>query len=86
MSYKVDGQSCLTSKHTKKYIALAETWEGTAAIAKRSEVRARIKGVPSKMKELDFLFSLILGEKLLKHSDNLSRTIQATSTPAVEAR
>ena len=38
------------------------------------------------MKEFDFLFSLMLAERILKHTDNLSKTIQATVMPAVEAR
>lgn len=38
------------------------------------------------MKELSFLFCLILAERLLKHSDNLSKIMQATYMPAVEAK
>ena len=37
------------------------------------------------MKELDFLFGLVFSERILKHTDNLSKTIQATTMPAVEA-
>ena len=37
------------------------------------------------MKEYDFLFSLMLAERILKHTDNLSKTIQATTMSAVEA-
>ena len=49
-------------------------------------MKARISGVASKMMEFNFLFSLMLAERLLKHCDNLSKTIQSTSMPAVEAR
>ena len=38
------------------------------------------------MKDFDFLFCLMLAERLLKHCDNLSCTIQSSSMPAVEAR
>ena len=38
------------------------------------------------MKEFDFLICLLLAERILKHTDNLSKTIQATSIPAVEGR
>jgi len=38
------------------------------------------------MNSLKFLFGLMLAERILKHTDNLSRTIQASSMPAVEAR
>ena len=37
------------------------------------------------MKEFNFLFGLMLAEKLLKHSNNISRKIQVTSMPAIEA-
>ena len=36
------------------------------------------------MKEFDFLFGLMLAEHILKHTDNLSKTIQATTMLAVE--
>ena len=37
------------------------------------------------MKDFDFLFGLLLGEQILKHTDNLSKTLQATAMSAVEA-
>ena len=64
---------------------LNATWHEASDVAKQSEMKARINGVAAKMKEFDFLFGLMLAEKLLKHSDNFSRTIQATSMPAIEA-
>ena len=36
------------------------------------------------MIDFDFLFCLLLAERILKHTDNLSKTIQATSMSAVE--
>ena len=48
-------------------------------------MKARINGVQSKMKDFDFLFGLLLGEQILKHTDNLSKTLQATAMSAVEA-
>lgn len=38
------------------------------------------------MKEFRFLFCLILAERLLKHTDNLSKSMQATHMPAIEAK
>ena len=49
-------------------------------------MKARINGVVSKMTEFQFLFCLMLAERLQKHCDNLSKTIQSTAMPAVEAR
>ena len=37
------------------------------------------------MKEFDFLFGFMLAECILKHTDNLSKTIQATTMLAVKA-
>lgn len=38
------------------------------------------------MKDFDFLFGLVLGERILKHTDNVSKTIQASSMSATDAR
>ena len=55
-------------------------------VVRESDIKARVNGVAAKMKEFDFLFCLMLSERILKHTDNLSKTIQATSMPAVEGR
>lgn len=68
------------------YPTLLATWEEAADIVKEPDVKARINGVAAKMKEFKFLFCLMLAERLLKHSDNLSRTMQSTSMSAVEAK
>ena len=68
------------------YTTLEATWSEASEVATQSEVKSRINGVASKMKEFDFLFGLMLAERILKHTDNLSKTIQATTMPAVEAR
>ena len=56
------------------------------AVVHDSEVKARINGVAAIMKTFDFLFGLILAERILKHTDNLSKTMQTSSMSAVEAR
>lgn len=68
------------------YPTLLATWEEAVDVVKQTEVKARISGVAAKMMEFSFLFSLMLAERLLKHCDNLSKTMQSTSMPAVEAR
>ena len=67
------------------YPTLQATWEEAIGVVKDSEVKARIGGVAAKMKEFDFLFGLMLAEKILKHTDNLSKTLQATSMTAIQA-
>ena len=66
------------------YEILEATWEEAVDVVKESDIKARINGVAAKMKEFDFLFCLLLSERILKHTDNLSKTIQATAMPAVE--
>ena len=68
------------------YVTLEATWEEAVDVVRESDIKARINGVAAKMKEFDFLFCLMLSERILKHTDNLSKTIQATSMPAVEGR
>ena len=70
----------------ENYTALNCHMARNCRYCKKSEMKARINGVAAKMKDFDFLFCFMLGEKLLKHCDNLNKTIQATSMPAVEAR
>ena len=67
------------------YSALEATWDEALEVCSQSEVKGRINGVQSKMKDFDFLFGLLLGERILKHTDNLSKTLQATVMSAVEA-
>ena len=49
-----------------------------------TETKARIRGVSAVMNTFDFVFGCMLGEKMiLKHSDNLSSTLQHKSLSAV---
>ena len=66
--------SVSTIKHCEK------TWEEANDVVKQS---ARINGVAEKMKGHDLL---MLAERILKHTDNLSKTLQATEMTAVEAK
>ena len=60
----------------QNYSVLQELWEQAADIVHDSETIARIRGVASQMQCFDFFFGLVLGENLLRHTDNLSRTLQ----------
>ena len=50
------------------------------------EIRARIIGVNHQMTTFDYYFSVKLGSVLLKHSDNLSKTLQQTNLSAGEGQ
>ena len=43
-------------------------------------------GVSATMSRFDFLFGLVLAEKLLQHTDNLNKTLQAPSLTASEGQ
>lgn len=53
------------------YTSLQATWEEAIDVVKDTKVTARIGEVASKMKEFDFLFGIMLAERILKHTDNL---------------
>ena len=56
------------------------------SLRKESEMRACIIGVQSYIKTFDFFFGIILGELILRHSDNLSKTLQSPKLSAAEAQ
>ena len=68
------------------YEALQLLWEESLDFVKEAEMRSRIIGVSASMKSFDFLFGTVLGEMLLRHSDNLSRTLQSHYMSAAEGQ
>ena len=50
------------------------------------EIRARVISVDATMNKFDFLFGLVLAESLLRHTDNLSKTLQAPYLTASEGQ
>ena len=47
-------------------------------------MRSRITGVSVCMKSFDFFLGVAIGELLLRHSENLSRTLQLSNISAAE--
>ena len=47
---------------------------------------ARLHGISLHMTKFSFLFGVSLGERLLKHSDNLSRALQSSTLSAAEGQ
>ena len=68
------------------YEALQELWPQSMDIVRDADMRSRIHGVSVHMKSFDFFFGLMLGEFILKHSDNLSKTLQTMEISAAEAQ
>ena len=66
------------------YQVLQVLWQESLDFVKEAEMRSRILGVSTCMKTFDFFGGVALGELLLNHTDNLSKTLQHTSMSAAE--
>ena len=73
---------CRLASITCNYAALQHTWEKPVDVARDTETKARIGGVSAQMTNFDFLIGTILGEMLLRHSDNFSKTLQKSISAA----
>ena len=60
----------------RNYTVLQELWKEAREIVTDSETRARIIGVQAMMLTFEYLFGLVLGERILKHTDNLSKKLR----------
>lgn len=68
------------------YAILQKEWEVCLDSQLMPDVRARIIGVQAQMRKFDFLFGVMLGAMTLKHTDNLSKTMQHKDLSATEAQ
>lgn len=68
------------------YEVLREPWEECLEIVRDSETIAQIVGVASRMQTFTLLFGVKLGELILHHTDNLSRTLQHKELSASESQ
>ena len=65
---------------------LYQEWEEALEYVKETDMRSRIIGIKTCMRTFDFLFGIMLGELLLRHSDNLSKTLQSPHMSAAEGQ
>lgn len=65
---------------------LMDLWENSLVITKDVEMRGRIIGAQSQMKNFDFIFGCLLGETVLRQTDNLSKVLQNSNLCAIEAQ
>ena len=70
----------------ENYTVLNRLWDNACDILKDTETIARIRDVQAQMASFEFLFGLVLGEQLLRHTDNLSRTLQHRKFSAAEGQ
>ena len=70
------------------YEALEMSWDEAkpSTATHDTETKARIQGVAAQMRTFEFFFGSMLGELVLKHTDNLNKTLQHASTSAAEGQ
>ena len=66
------------------YDTLMGVWEESKESSLDCEIRSRMIGVESQMLKFDFLFGVCLGALILRHGDNLSKSLQHKSMSASE--
>ena len=74
-----DTLAVVTNNHNE----LMELWEWSLAKLQDREMKASVHGAVASMKKFQFLFGCLLGTQILRHTDNLSRTLQNPSLSAV---
>ena len=68
------------------YDMFQDFWDEARDITTDAESCAYINGVKAQMERLDFLFGLCLGECVMRHTDNLSKTLQSPSLSAADSQ
>ena len=68
------------------YQVLLRLWDESLDIVKEHDMRGCILGVSTCMMTYDFFFGVVLGELLLRHSDNLSKSLQTTQMSAAKGQ
>ena len=68
------------------YEVLQDLWEESYSEVRDTDIRARIKGVDAQMKTFDYLFGVMLGQSILRHTDNLSKGLQHETLAASEGQ
>ena len=66
------------------YDALQQLWETSKERVANPTVKSRIVGVEAQLRAFPFFFGLHLGELVLRHSDNLSKSLQETEMSTAE--
>ena len=70
----------------ENYHTLMRLWSESLERVKETEMKARIQGVAAQMLKFDYYFGLSLGLLILRHSDNLSKTMQRKDMSAAEGQ
>ena len=65
---------------------LRTLWDECLQTVKQPDIKARINGVKTQMEKFNFFFGIQLAERILKHTNNLSRTLQNGAYSAAEGQ
>ena len=65
---------------------LLELWAESLERVRDTEMKARIQGVAAQMVKFDYFFGVSLGLLILRHTDNLSKTMQKAEMSAAEGQ
>eukprot|EP00117_Sycon_ciliatum_P039495 scpid76784/ scgid29186/ len=68
------------------YQVLTAVWAEATQCKLDTEMKSRIIGVDTHMHKFEFLFGVSIGSCLLRHTDNLSRSLQQKSLSAAEGQ
>ena len=68
------------------YKVLQDLWDTALETGLDAEVRSRVTGVKAQMEKFSFFFGVYIGELVLGHGDNLSKTLQSKVISAAEAQ
>lgn len=68
------------------YEVILQLWDDILDDNPDSETRARVNGVASQMQSFNYFFGACLLRSVLRHTDNLSKTLQHTRMSACEAQ
>ena len=71
--------------HSKNQV-LQDLWEESYSAIRDTDIRARIKGVDAQMRSFDYLFGVMLGQSILRHTYNLSKGLQHEDLAASEGQ
>ena len=70
----------------KIYSSIRKLWEEALKITNDTEMKARIQGVVSQTVTFVFFFGLVLSEKIVHHTDALSRALPKPKLPSAEGQ
>ena len=70
----------------ENYSSIRKLWEEALETTSDTDMKARIQGVDSQMAMFGFFFGLVLSEKILRHTDALSKTLQKPEISSAEGQ